>query len=345
MEIGDMISVARESYARKHPFVLYGFPNQQRLNGRFQVNSHTYPFAADSAGFVMHPFDKGVAYLIPDEACRKESAALKPADLAVDPDQALHSSDQENGFTTLVARAIAEIRKGDMEKVVLSRVEEVKTTKDPFVIFLDLLALHPGAFRFLWFHPETGIWMGATPEVLLKLKQLRFTTMALAGTRSAASTGEWGVKEKSEQEFVTNYIAGQLKPLCDELIISEPVTAVAGPVEHIRSEISGQLRQSFTVTDILEKLHPTPAVCGMPKECALKFIQENEGYDRGYYTGFLGEISAEECSLFVNLRSMQMQEDKARIYVGCGITADSDPKLEFLETVNKSLTMKRVLNR
>jgi isochorismate synthase len=97
-------------------------------------------------------------------------------------------------------------------------------------------------------------------------------------------------------------------------------------------------------------LHPTPAVCGFPKLDAQKFIIENEGYDRTFYAGFLGEWNKdfvsykENCSdLYVNLRCMKIEDQKAKLYVGGGINKGSNPEKEYIETVNKSLTMKKVL--
>ena len=102
-------------------------------------------------------------------------------------------------------------------------------------------------------------------------------------------------------------------------------------------------------------MHPTPAVCGLPKDQAKAFIVENEKYDRGFYTGYLGELNSSfgtdsgSSDLFVNLRCMQIDLDKNKnntpvyLYMGCGITKDSIPEKEWSESSNKSTTMKKVL--
>ena len=96
--------------------------------------------------------------------------------------------------------------------------------------------------------------------------------------------------------------------------------------------------------DLIEKLHPTPAVCGVPITKAQTFIHEHEGYERKYYTGFLGEYGINDTTdLFVNLRCMEINEKAINIYVGCGITAESNPTNEYIETENKSLTMRNIL--
>ena len=115
--------------------------------------------------------------------------------------------------------------------------------------------------------------------------------------------------------------------------------------------IEGVINKKSNLKEVVSVLHPTPAVCGFPMQKAKKFIFENEGYDRSYYTGFLGELNIKgdyinkpKSDLFVNLRCMQVVKNMAHIYVGCGITKDSIPEKEFLETVNKSMTMKIILD-
>ena len=105
-----------------------------------------------------------------------------------------------------------------------------------------------------------------------------------------------------------------------------------------------------TLKTLIRALHPTPAVCGLPRENAKQFILENEQYNRSFYTGFLGELNfqknktvSESSSLFVNLRCMNIIDKKVSIFVGGGITKDSNAKKEWEETVSKSKVMKRVL--
>jgi len=99
----------------------------------------------------------------------------------------------------------------------------------------------------------------------------------------------------------------------------------------------------------VEALHPTPAVCGMPKQVARDFLIAQEGYSRKYYAGYVGELNysnavhQQTSKLFVNLRCMEIEKESVNLYIGCGVTVDSDPSSEFIETVNKSTTMKKVL--
>jgi isochorismate synthase len=135
-----------------------------------------------------------------------------------------------------------------------------------------------------------------------------------------------------------------LKESIENLKVSEPFTVQAGNLVHLRTDISGKLKSNDSLENLINSLHPTPAVCGLPKTVALAFILQNERYDRSYYTGYLGELNINNTTnLFVNLRCMQLKNSLVSIYVGGGITADSIPENEWEETVSKTEVMKKVL--
>ncbi|MCL6460875.1 MAG: chorismate-binding protein, partial [Flavobacterium micromati] len=194
-------------------------------------------------------------------------------------------------------------------------------------------------------------WLGATPEQLLKVKELNFETISLAGTQKDKGSSEiiWGDKEREEQQFVTDYLVSKLENVASQVQFTKPYSIKAGSIWHIKTDVSGVLNLDSSLKKVIQLLHPTPAVCGLPKEIAKSFILENENYDRSFYTGFLGELncnftnSVVSSDLFVNLRCMQIKDLQAHLYMGCGITKDSDPKNEWEESVNKSMTMKKVL--
>ena len=127
----------------------------------------------------------------------------------------------------------------------------------------------------------------------------------------------------------------------------------AGQLIHIKTDIEGTLKEPSQLKEVIQILHPTPAVCGFPKEVTKDFILMNEGYDRKYYAGFLGEFNhnfekaTHATELYVNLRCMQIEINnetiEANLYIGGGITKDSIPEKEWLETVNKSKTIKNIL--
>jgi isochorismate synthase len=168
----------------------------------------------------------------------------------------------------------------------------------------------------------------------------------LAGTQKDNGSNEvfWHKKEEEEQQFVTDYIIKILKEVASDVLVSKPYSFRAGSIWHIKTDISGILNSDFGLQQVIQLLHPTPAVCGLPKEQSKAFILKNESYDRTFYTGFLGELNMEnKTDLFVNLRCMEICESQANLFMGCGITKDSIPEKEWEESINKSLTMKRVL--
>ena len=202
------------------------------------------------------------------------------------------------------------------------------------------------AFVYCFHHPKIGTWLGASPEQLLKANVDSFETMALAGTQKVAGgeTVIWQQKEQEEQQFVTDYIVSKLKEASAEIQVSEAYSVKAGTLWHIKTDISGVFGQELNLKKAIQLLHPTPAVCGVPKAISKAFIVANENYNRSFYTGFLGELNRNFASdLFVNLRCMQIENNQAHLYMGCGITKDSDPEKEWKESVNKSMIMKRIL--
>jgi isochorismate synthase len=140
------------------------------------------------------------------------------------------------------------------------------------------------------------------------------------------------------------------------LLVSKPYSIKAGTIWHIKTDILGTLNTGFGLQKVIQLLHPTPAVCGFPKEVTKAFLLKNENYDRTFYTGFLGELNIEnKTDLFVNLRCMEVELassqkfprfalTKAHLFIGCGITKDSIPEKEWEESVNKSMTMKKILD-
>jgi isochorismate synthase len=193
--------------------------------------------------------------------------------------------------------------------------------------------------------------MGATPEQLLKVNNNTFETIALAGTQKETVSNEviWHTKEKEEQQYVTDYIVTKLEKVASEVIVSKPYSIKAGSIWHIKTDISGVLNSGSSLQEVVRLLHPTPAVCGFPKDKSKAFILENENYDRTFYTGYLGELNSGfstdtiSSHLFVNLRCMEILDSQANLYMGCGITKDSVPEKEWEESINKSVTMKKVL--
>ena len=351
----DFFIKVKQQESQNLPFVLYKKPDDNKVVGYFQKNDHLY-FAEnfEEAGFIFAPFDGSQKILIPYNQSVKWSAFVTSDDEILESEiKELENKHGQEHFEQLVQKGIDAIEQGTFKKVVLSRKEIIDLANfDVVSVFEKLIQSYPNAFCYCWFHPKVGLWMGATPERLLKADNKKFSTMALAGTQKSQDVAEviWEQKEMEEQQFVTDFILNNLKELTSEVAISSPYTFKAGALLHIKTDIEGIVNDNSNLKQLISVLHPTPAVCGLPRQEAKVFIFENEDYDREYYSGFLGELNKEgfnkdaiKSDLYVNLRCMKIKDNQAHLYMGCGITKDSNPRKEWEESVNKSMTMKRML--
>jgi len=263
-----------------------------------------------------------------------------------------HTPEFENEISTsrdehlrCVLKSIEEIkRSARLEKVVISRKIVVARKFTLSGIFYSLMRRYPDSYVFCFRTRETGLWTGASPELLLRKEGGKAISMALAGTRRSGSTGEWSHKNRREQEIVTDYIAAEFRKYCPDISIRGPFTRNAGPVEHLCTEITGCLNTDVSIKFFLEQLAPTPALGGYPKDDALRCIRNNEHHPRGMYGGFAGiHTPAGKSEIFVTLRCMQLTNTKAILYSGGGITSESIPEEEWEETERKSRTLLDVI--
>lgn len=326
------------------PFVLYLIPNQKKIYGLFQKDNSIHDFKGQS-GFVFATFDDDKKFVIPSESSYSIEEEFSFDSTYQTKVLINYSENEKIHFENIVQKAITSIQKGDFEKVVLSRKIEIEKKVDLIETFLRLANRYSTAFRYLFFHPQIGCWMGATPEQLIKVENNQFETVSLAGTHQKNNFEKWSSKEIQEQQIVTDYILDAIHKETLSIKVTEPFTVEAGSLVHLKTIISGEVFSIKNTKKILQKLHPTPAVCGFPKEKAVEFIAENENYNRKFYAGYLGLWNPEEasCNLFVNLRCLEVEDNNVLIYVGCGITGESNPENEFLETEHKSQIMKSIL--
>ncbi len=356
IDLTELESKLKNQIKDEKPFVLYSLQGSSEVKMLLQKNSEQDEIVDfTESGFAFVSFDRKKQLLISrsnSEEASFEIAAVYVSNAASCLNDDAHPSAKAK-FEIIVAKAIAAIENGDFGKVVLSRKESQNIDGSKFFeIYLRVLKTYPNAFCYCLYHPESGVWLGATPEKLLKVTGNSFTTMALAGTQKNESSADeltWETKEQEEQAFVTDFIVRGIESAVVDLKISTPYTAQAGTIAHIKTDISGVLKEVGDIEYLVKVLHPTPAVCGMPKDKATDFINNNEGYSREFYSGFLGELNMPnkigelQTDFYVNLRCMKVEQEQAQIFVGCGITKDSDPEKEFYETVNKSQTMKKIL--
>ena len=353
MEI--ILEKAKNQFKHNLPFVIYKKPNDTTIIGLFQKNDTLFEVQDfTEKGFVFASFDGNQSVLIPENESEIINVVLnKSTAVILEKEYGLSNESDRNNFINLVDKGIQAIENNEFKKVVLSRKETIDLVDfDLIATFEKLVQLYPSTFVYCFFHPKVGIWLGATPEQLLKSKKSVFETIALAGTQKDKGSNEvfWHKKEEEEQQFVTDYIVEILKEVASDVLVSKPYSVKAGMIWHIKTDISGVLNSDFGLEQVIQLLHPTPAVCGWPKQQSKAFILENENYERTFYTGFLGELNSSfatdtvSSNLFVNLRCMEIFESQANLFMGCGITKDSIPEKEWEESINKSLTMKRVLD-
>lgn len=327
--------------------MVYRHPNDSTLCAVFQKDvSLQKPDGFNTPGFVFSPFNRvGTKVLLTGDYQEEETHQIR----SKTPERKIKFSDDGKDLhIKIVKDAVHKIEGGQLRKVVLSRYINTSTKLDPLLLFISLFSKYPMAFCYWWYHPKVGMWLGATPEQLLEYRNGELLTSSLAGTLPVLDKKKpkWTSKEFEEQQMVTDYIMESLKGKVANLETSNLEAFRAGKLWHLRSLIKGNVTSFIDLEDIIASLHPTPAVCGLPKRDAFNYILNNEGYDREYYTGYLGPIhlgKMRHISLFVNLRCFKYSSGRVTIYVGGGVTADSNPESEWEETQYKSSTILEVL--
>ena len=375
MTSDDFFERIESHFHNQLPFVAYRKPNQDNLSARLQSNDDLhFTEGFTEKGFVFSPFDDAEkTVLIPSDSSEVIGLAnlnLESHTESVEVEMHINSAsaDYKKNHISLVEKGVEAIKNSELKKVVLSRQERVNLSDtNPLTIFKNILNTYKSAFVYCWYHPKVGLWLGATPETLIKIEGNRFSIMALAGTQNYKGGLDvvWQHKEKQEQQYVTDFIIDNLKPSVESFKVSDVETVKAGNLVHLKTMISAQLKSETSLKQVIRALHPTPAVCGLPKLSAKQFILKHEDYNREFYTGFLGELNLEitkaprsgrrnienrayavtknSTQLYVNLRCMQLNNQQAIIYVGGGITENSNAESEWEETVSKSLVIKSIL--
>lgn len=244
-----------------------------------------------------------------------------------------------------IEKTITEIKTTKLSKAIVSRLIPCERKSESIgKLYLQLFQQTPNAFVYLVNLPKAGLWMGATPEVLLKSEGKMLETVSLAGTqtRRADADYSWHTKDIEEQAFVSRYLLDVFYSFNIHPYTTQgPETLESGKVAHLMTSFRFSAKKlAHKLGDFLAELHPTPAVCGYPKSKAAKFITKIEPHNRRYYTGYLGPWRLNDCvRLFVNLRCMEIMPDQYILYSGGGITARSVPEEEWEETNKKAGTL------
>jgi len=368
MRRNGFVDTVNQLISKNLPFALYYAPGEeepdlvvQTQGALFKANS--YEELNDTSGFVFAPFTisaRTPLVVIRPDLHIKGFAAISALNVAEHTLQAPSQPEQAHNLPREMNKAeyiqMAEpllrlIREGECEKVVLSRTLHVDLTgsASPGDMLLKLKTRLGHAFVNLVHLPEIGTWMGATPELLLKKNQGRFSTVSLAGTLPVSGDHTelpWTDKEIREQEIVTEFIEMQLQNFgIADYNKTGPFTSFAGNVAHLKTEFDFPDTQVHNdLGRFITALHPTSAVCGSSREKARNYILTQETHDREYYCGFLGEWNlAGRLNLYVNIRCMKLLDRRACLYVGGGITGDSVLENEWEETNHKAKTLLSIL--
>ena len=235
------------------------------------------------------------------------------------------------------------------KKIVLARTEEVELNKYTLShiisTFQKACRIYPNSYVALWNTPTTGLWLTATPELLLRKNEDHWESMALAGTMSIEDKeylrlSNWSDKNKREQEYVSQYIEEQLITHTNHLCKSDTYPTTCGKLIHLRTDFKFQINETSSPLKVLINLHPTPAICGIPTIETHNTIIKNEQVPRKYYCGFSGPLNQSEISFYVTLRCLNINKSKAVFYAGGGILPESKLQEEWEETERKLNTMK-----
>lgn len=258
----------------------------------------------------------------------------------------------------LVGDAVAAIRAGRIQKVVLAREVQAEGAR-PFAArqpLERLRTIYPHAYLFAVSRGER-CFFGATPERLVRLAARRMDVTALAGTcRRGAGQAEdqllgeqllASAKDLHEHALVVQMLRATLRAFCQDLDApARPTLLKLNNVQHLYTPLTGRLQADANVLELVAALHPTAAVGGLPRADALAYLRAHEQLDRGWFAAPVGWIDAQgEGEFAVALRSALVAGHQASLFAGCGIVADSEPEAEFAETLLKLRAMLFALGR
>lgn len=325
------------------------FTNLKELNGQKGFVVSPFHFTDEHPGVIIRPDITASGWEEIEE--KISSVAIDEQFSGYSPSSVIPQteSDLKKSYIETFSRFISPLKSKTFSKLVLSRSAEhvLKDDFSPLEAFITACNSYPRMMISLSHTPVSGTWIGSTPEIILSGEGGTWNTVALAGTmpmQGEVMPTEWHKKEQDEQAFVSEYINKVIKKFSSKISVKGPYTARAGQLVHLRTDFQFGLKKTSELGNLLDTLHPTPAVCGLPKDKAYDFIIENEGYDRKYYSGIIGWLDPDgHTTLYVNLRCLNVNGNYATLYAGGGILPSSDANSEWEETQHKMKTMRKCL--
>lgn len=362
--IAEVLSICLE---KQLTFAAYRLPNNKDITFVIQKD-HRLKRVEDltelirSGGFIIAPFESGGSnkriavqpdILIRNKATSGQINALRSISIPSLGSAGQHApaDTSKEEFLKQGELVITAIKNGEYDKVVLSRIKSIEGnfTLRLGDIFNLLCDSYSNDFVYL-FRIKGHCWTGATPEPLLCSKDDTLTTVSLAGTRPFNEANReiknWNSKERIEQEYVTRQIEGVLSDFNVSGVVKKgPYTRKAGALLHLRTDFTFPYQSvALRLDAFIDELHPTSAVCGIPKEKSMQLITSIKKHDREFYAGYLGPVGLDDrMQLFVNLRCMKVYKNSLMLFVGGGITSDSVPQEEWEETEMKAETILSVV--
>ncbi len=310
-------------------------------------------------GFVVAPFqvanEQPILLIRPDRISQHQVEKVVSTSV-----QILGVEEHRSDYAIDFANFHAQLENDTFRKIVLSRCATIKASQvaNPQELFLKACERYPRLFVSLVLMPDGTYWLTATPEILLEGVGEQWRTIALAGTmqlqgdelKGEGENVRWSTKNIQEQRYVATYIAERLERFFADrkgsFLQEGPRTVRAAQLVHLRSDFVFNLSDQTKVGSLLELLHPTPAVCGLPKKDTFQFIVRQERTPRQYYSGFMGPLDlSDETHLYVSLRCMHIEQTNFHLYAGGGLLKDSVLEQEWQETEAKMQTMRGILER
>ena len=305
------------------------------------------------SGFVVAPFEVRANQKIVLIEGDTEVVRWNKEDVRCKISDGRSKSDVSTYYKVDFANYHSQLENGHFRKIVLARCadEDMPEGVEKMDLFYRACEMYPRLFIALVETPQSGCWLTATPEILLDGKGQDWRTIALAGTmklegdqlNGEGETLTWSTKNIQEQRIVATYITECLEQFTGDFREEGPRTVRAANLVHLRSDFTFKLADNDHIGDVLQALHPTPAVCGLPKREAFNFIVKNEHTPRRYYSGFMGPLHMDDTHLYVSLRCMNIDGDNCHLYAGGGLLKDSTEEQEWQETEAKMETMRRLL--
>jgi len=344
---------------RNIPFAVFKYPNEvPKIIAQYNTDFLIEDIDFSKEGFLIHPFIKNeetaktpktpIAFIKPD-VFTSNFSKINLTDIPVLKRHTLFTYSENlidyTSYQNILQEYLSLLKRDTLQKVIASRIVEFPKIEKRSLQekFEKLYTQNPTAFCYLFNLSGIGLWLGATPEILLHYQNNVASTVALAGTKKLNERKGWGEKEIEEQGLVGEYIENICRNLNLKVKAKSNIeTITAGNIQHLKTSYKIEV-DSKTANQLVKALHPTPAVAGLPKNEAIQQIIKTENYDRQYYTGFLGMIQPNKLQLYVNLRCAKITANNTLAFVGGGITKSSNIESEWKETIEKSKTIANIL--